>query len=148
MKNLIILFIFIFFSCNTTPPATQKTATEEQQRDALTGAWRMINYLRITSDGDSITDDRRQYKVYVDGSVMWGFEAAPDSTEWFGYGSYFIEGDSLFESMVSGSNAFREAIKEQNNFYRIGLTISDEGYTQVIKDDLGLTYESYVRVKN
>ena len=43
----------------------------------------MTNYMSINDSGDTTTDDRLQYKVYVDGSVMWGFEAAPDSTEWF-----------------------------------------------------------------
>ena len=108
----------------------------------------MTNYLSVTNDGDSITDDRLQYKVYIDGSVMWGFEAAPDSTEWFGYGSYFIEGDSLFETMASGSYAFRQAIQGQNNFFRIALTVSDDMYTQVISGSDATVYESYERVMN
>lgn len=108
----------------------------------------MIDYLRISDDGDSITDDRTQYKMYVDGSVMWGFEAAPDSTEWFGYGTYFIEGDSLFETMVSGSWAFREAIGGQNNFFRIGIDVRGDTYTQIIKDAGSTSYETYQRVLN
>lgn len=147
MKNLLYLLLFICLSCQTTSPASQEVSVGAD-RDALSGAWRMTNYLRVTHRGDTITDERSQYKMYIDGSVMWGFEAAPDSTEWFGYGSYFMEGDSLFESMISGSFAFREAIQGQNNFFRIGLTIDDNAYTQVIKDSEATVYESYERVIN
>lgn len=147
MKTLPYLFLLILFSCQTPTPATQEVSMGGE-RDALTGAWRMTNYLRITSEGDSITDERLQYKMYVDGNVMWGFEAAPDSTEFFGYGTYFIEGDSLFESMTSGSFAFRQAIQGQNNFFRIALTVSENNYTQVISNPDEVVYESYERVIN
>jgi len=147
MKNLTYLFFLICFSCQTSTPVSN-TVSDGSQRDALTGAWQMTNYLRVTNDGDSITDARLQYKMYIDGSVMWGFEAAPDSTEWFGYGSYFIEGDSLFETMASGSYAFRQAIQGQNNFFRIALTVSDNMYTQVISENEATVYESYQRVMN
>ena len=106
----------------------------------------MTNHLIITNEGDTIKDQRRQYKMYVDGSVMWGFEAAPDSTEWFGYGTYFIEGDSLYETMTSGSYAFRQAIRGQNNFFRIGITVNENNYSQVIKGEDETSYEAYERV--
>lgn len=147
MKNLFYLSILILISCQPTIKADQNEKPSSN-RDVLTGAWKMNNYLRVNNQGDSITDDRLQYKMYIDGSVMWGFEAAPDSTEWFGYGSYFIEGDSLFETMTSGSFAFRQAIQGQNNFFRIGLNAGGDMYTQVIKDEEGMTYESYERVIN
>ena len=108
----------------------------------------MTDYLLVTQDGDSITDDRTQYKMYVDGSVMWGFEAAPDSTEWFGYGTYFIEGDSLYETMMSGSWAFRKSIQGQNNFFRIGIDLQEDTYRQVIQGEESTSYETYVRVVN
>lgn len=147
MKTLPYFFLAILLSCQSPTPASQEVSVGGK-RDLLTGAWRMTNYLRITTDGDSVTDSRSQYKMYVDGSVMWGFEAAPDSTEWFGYGSYFIEGDSLFESMTSGSFAFRQAIQGQNNFFRIALTVSENNYTQIISEPEATVYESYVRVIN
>ena len=148
MKYLTLLLPLLILSCQSKSPEEQKVSSEEQRRDKMTGAWRMTDYLSITTNGDSITDNRTQYKMYVDGSVMWGFEAAPDSTEWFGYGTYFVEGDSLFETMISGSWAFREAIRGQNNFFRIGIDVNGDTYTQVIKDDASTVYETYARVIN
>ena len=148
MRYLILIFAMFWIGCQSNSPATQESGAEEQRRDKLTGAWKMTDLMMINYKGDTMTDERAQYKMYVDGSVMWGFEAAPDSTEWFGYGTYFIEGDSLFETMVSGSYAFRQAIQGQNNFFRIGIDVNGDTYTQVIKSDSSTSYETYVRVMN
>ncbi|MEQ9007122.1 MAG: hypothetical protein RLP12_04500 [Ekhidna sp.] len=86
--------------------------------------------------------------MYVDGSVMWGFESPAKSTEWFGYGTYNIEGDTLYETMLSGSWAFRQAISNGGNFFRIAIDVTDSTYTQVIKGEEETTYESYVRIEN
>lgn len=148
MKNPAIFFIMLMMACQPKSPVLQETGAEEQRRDKLTGAWKMTNHMMISHEGDTSTDQRQQYKMYVDGSVMWGFEAAPDSTEWFGYGTYFIEGDSLYETMTSGSWAFRQAIQGQHNFFRIGITVNENTYSQIIKDEDGISYESYERVMN
>ena len=148
MKTLAIPLLIFLVSCQSKSPDVQQASSEEQRRDKMTGAWKMTDHLIVTDDRDTITDGRTQYKMYVDGSVMWGFEAAPDSTEWFGYGTYFVEGDSIFETMTSGSWAFREAIRGQNNFFRIAVEMKEDMYTQTIKDETSMIYETYVRVVN
>lgn len=150
MKYSVGLFVltFIVFNCQPKTPAAQLTGGEEQLRDKLTGAWRMTDYLTVTNEGDSSTDERVQYKMYVDGSVMWGFESPAKYTEWFGYGTYSIEGDTLYETMLSGSWAFRQAISNDGNFFRIAIDVTDSTYTQVIKGEEETTYESYVRIEN
>lgn len=148
MKYSIILILFLFIACQTKSPAVQQTGAEEQRRDMLTGAWKMTDYLIVTNEGDSSTDERVQYKMYVDGSVMWGFEAPADYTEWFGYGTYYIEGDTLYETMLSGSWAFRQAIANNTNFFRIAISATDSTYTQVITGENGITYESYKRIED
>jgi hypothetical protein len=148
MKYIIYLIVFLFVACQSKSPALQQTGADEQRRDQLTGAWKMTDYLTVTNEGDSSTDERVQYKMYVDGSVMWGFEAEAEYTEWFGYGTYYIEGDTLYETMLSGSWAFRQAISNNTNFFRIALDITDSTYTQVIAGKDEITYETYTRIDN
>ena len=146
MRNLILaLFFLVIISCQ---PANNAPIVEmeDTSRDALTGAWRMTDYLQITTEGDTIDDDRIQYKVYVDGSVMWGFEAPEKYTEFYGYGTYYIDGDSLYETMTSGSWAFRQMISQNNNFFRIGIDVKENSYTQVIVGEEETTYETYERI--
>ena len=142
---LILLLIFVI-SCQPASESQVAEVPTDANRDALTGAWRMTNFLRITNEGDTIDDNRVQYKMYVDGSVMWGFEAPEKYTEWFGYGTYYIDGDTLYETMTSGSWAFRQAIAQESNFFEIGIDINDDSYTQVIVSDEHTTYETYERV--
>ena len=148
MKNLSFIALILFVSCQPKSPAPQQTGAEEQRRDKLTGAWQMTDFLTVTNDGDSSTDERVQYKMYVDGSVMWGFESEADYKEWFGYGTYYIEGDTLYETMLSGSWAFRQEISNNTNFFRIALSTTDSTYTQIITRENETTYESYVRIEN
>ncbi|WP_424961385.1 hypothetical protein [Ekhidna sp.] len=150
MKYLaqLILLASILNCCNQKSPEVQRTGMEEQTRDKLTGSWRMTDYMTVSNEGDTTTDERVQYKMYVDGSVMWGFESPAEYTEWFGYGTYTIEGDTLYETMISGSWAFRQVISKDGNFFRIGIEVTDSTYTQVIKGPEETTYETYVRIEN
>lgn len=146
MRNQIFaLFLLVIISCQ---PATEAPIVEmeDTSRDMLTGAWRMTDFLQITNEGDTIDDDRVQYKMYVDGSVMWGFEAPEKYTEFYGYGTYYIDGDSLYETMTSGSWAFRQMISQNNNFFRIGIDVRENSYTQVIVGEEETTYETYERI--
>lgn len=144
----LIALVMMLANCQQKTPETQRTGTQEKVRDELTGAWRMTDYMTVSSDGDTTTDERVQYKMYVDGSVMWGFESPGEYTEWFGYGTYNIEGDTLYETMLSGSWAFRQVISKNGNFFRIGINVTDSTYTQVIKGENETAYESYVRIEN
>ncbi len=146
MKYPTIILIVFCIACQSDSPSNQIAEVQNTPVDPLTGAWKMTDYLQITDNGDTIANERVQYKMYVNGRVMWGFEAPENYTEWFGYGKYEIEGDSLFETMTSGSWAFRQAISGQNNVFRIGIDIKENSYTQVIKEDTLTTYETYQRL--
>ena len=146
MKYLTLILLVVCIACQQRSDADQTAQTQSPPIDALTGAWRMVDYLQVTDNGDTIANERVQYKMYVDGRVMWGFESPENYTEWFGYGTYEIDGDSLYETMTSGSWAFRQAISGQNNFFRIGIDIKENSYTQVIVEDTVTTYETYERL--
>jgi len=142
----LLLSLILVISCQPASESQVAEVPTDTNRDALTGAWRMTNFLRVTNEGDTIDDNRVQYKMYVDGSVMWGFEAPEKYTEWFGYGTYYIDGDTLYETMTSGSWAFRQSIAQESNFFEIGIDIKEDSYTQVIVSEEHTTYETYERV--
>lgn len=144
MKYLTIVLFVIIISCKTQ---NEQTTSKTSPIDELSGAWRMTDFMQITDEGDTIEDDRVQYKMYVDGSVMWGFEAPEKYTEWFGYGTYYIDGDTLYETMSSGSWAFRQAISD-DNLFKIGIDVEESFYTQIIVEEGKTTYETYERIVN
>ncbi|MEP0368351.1 MAG: hypothetical protein ABJN36_15860 [Cyclobacteriaceae bacterium] len=152
MKKLAFIALCFALACQQPQPKEQmmysEPIEESPDRDVLTGAWSMTSmYLVNNFNGDTTWIERKQYKLYVDGNVMWGFEAAPDSTEWFGYGKYRLDGDTLRETMVSGSNSFREVLADGSNMFAMDLTIFGDSYTQVQRDDSVTTYEVYDRIR-
>ena len=146
MKKLTLIFAVAFFGCQTQ---TTDTPSEDTTRDALSGAWEMTGTHVIHNDsGDTLwTGTPTQYKLYVDGSVMWSAQAEPDSAEWFGYGTYAIDGDSLRETMTGGSHAFRKLMEDEGNSFSHSVTVSEDTYTQVRTVDTVSVYETYKRAQ-
>lgn len=146
MKYIAVLGILLMVCCQS--PKEEIVTGSFADDDPIEGVWRMTKLMGVYHhNGDTVDETRNQHKIFVDGSIMWGFEAEEDSTEWFGYGTYELKEDSLIETMTSGSNAFRKAISEHGSVYRMGLKISDEEFTQVYRDDSMMIYEMYVRVQ-
>ncbi len=148
MKQLAIIGLIVAFACQPqNKPISQEPRDVDPTRDVLTGAWTITNYYTVNNfTGDTTFIERTQYKLYVDGNVMWGFEAAPDSTEWFGYGRYQLDGDTLRETMISGSNGFRSVLASGSNTFSMDLNIFDDSYTQIHRQDSVTVYEVYDRV--
>lgn len=153
MKNLPIILILILFSCQPqSKPVKQKNLEQPPEeappRDVLTGAWEMTNLYSINQySGDTIFFDQKEYKLYVDGNVMWGIEAATESIEWFGFGKYYIDGDTLRETMSSGSKSFRDVLEERGNKFAFDLNIFGDSYTQIVRYDSIKLYEVYDRIR-
>ena len=148
MKNLLLFCIAVsLFACQ--PPAAD--CPEDTSKDALTGTWSMTALLASkTATGDTLWyGERTQYKMYANGAVMWMAESPMDSTEWYGYGTYSIDGDSLREVMLSGSSAFRKELEERgSNAFSHGLTVSEDAYSQTLQGNDSVTVrEDYARVK-
>ena len=148
MKKIPLLLLVALFGCQ--PQTTENTSPmEDSGHDALTGAWKMTSLVVMHSEtGDTLwAGTRKQYKLYVDGSVMWAYEAEPDSTEWFGYGTYTIDGDTLRETMLTGSQAFRKEMESMGNRFSHALGFSDGMYTQAEQADTIIRREVYERVE-
>ncbi|MFT6866554.1 MAG: hypothetical protein ACJA08_001385 [Cyclobacteriaceae bacterium] len=148
MKQLALIAMIVLFGCQPQiKQLPQEPRVSDPTRDVLTGAWTITNYYTVNNiTGDTIFEDRTQYKLYVDGNVMWGLESAEDLSEMFGYGTYVLDGDTLRETMISGSNGFRKALALEGNLFSMDLNIFDDSYTQVHRQDSVTVYEVYDRV--
>ena len=153
MKGLLIFLLstLIMVACQQqSEPAGEAPQIVGTPQDALIGVWKMSSahsVSNLTSDTVPVANPV-QYKIYLDGSVMWVRET--DSADWFGYGTYSLN-DSLRESYLAGSDAFRDAagtgIDPIFTEFSIGVDIKEDTYTQAIRDDSLTNYETYERVK-
>jgi len=122
MKQLIIVFS-VFLLCSSCNQTTDSN-------DPIEGVWeRSVRYWVL--EDDTIYADPTpglQHKIYYDGYVMWTADPAPDSSEWYGYGTYQFNSNTLVEKLSSMSLSLQEAIGSEtdvvltveydNNFYK------------------------------
>jgi len=154
MKNLLIFLLstLIMVACQRqSEPAKEAPQIVGTPQDALIGVWKMSSEHSVSNlTGETVFTgaDPVQYKIYLDGSVMWVRET--DSADWFGYGTYSLN-DSLRESYLAGSDAFRDAVGTGIDpifvEISIGVDIKEDTYTQAIRGDSLTNYETYERVK-
>lgn len=152
MKNLsILLIIFLLFSCQDNNTSTKKTMNEVK-KPSIEGTWDLI--MRYNYDGnkvvDSFTSDQsyHQIKMFSKNKIMWTRHLTADSSDWFGYGSYKLDGNILSEKLDYGSKTMQKAISTNTEFkFEIEL---DEDYLNAIQiDDDGNRYfsEKYKRIE-
>ncbi|WP_425077032.1 hypothetical protein [Psychroserpens sp. S379A] len=74
--------------------------------------------------------------MYTSSEVMWSKSVPKDFTEWFGYGSYDLNDNTLSEVLDYGSKIMSEIIQEKKEFiYEIHLT--ENSFIQIEIDDDG-----------
>ena len=56
------------------------------------------------------------HKIYFDGYVMWTSDPGPESSEWYGYGTYRLSNDVVIESLSSMSLAVKEEFNGEVEF--------------------------------
>lgn len=79
---------------------------------------------------------------------MWSKSVPKDFTEWFGYGSYDLNDNTLSEVLDYGSKIMSEIIQEKKEFiYEIHLT--ENSFIQIEIDDDGnrIYSENYKRIE-
>ena len=149
MKYVAFIMFMAVMACQPTSNSCCSHSSDEPCCDALTGSWMMTDLLVMNSyTGDTVWNQNYdQYKMFAHGSVMWCSEMAPDSTEWFGYGTYSISGDTLTENMVLGSTEFMKFMDDSGASFNHSVTIESNSYTQVSTMDSLVRTEVYERVK-
>ncbi len=138
MNRITLVLLFgaaILYSC------TQKSEPEEADpitTEDIEGTWEMTAVFEYV-DGDTIEIDRgghRQVKMYTDGYVMWSRTDPEDSTQWYGWGGYTVENNTLKEWIEYGSHAFMPAIDPDVPFEH-NLTKDGDTYVQIRVDSAG-----------
>ena len=151
----IILVLFIF-SCNTDKTSKESSESSNletvQNKNALEGAWELIGYYNYMDneviDSFQTSEGYRQVKMYTPTKVMWSKYTPADSTEWFGYGSYRVNGNELIEVLEYGSQRMSQIIEEKKEF-KHELIINDDSFSQIELDEEGnkLYAENYKRIE-
>lgn len=151
----IILVLFVF-SCNTN--GSDKTAAEAltpetvQNKTPLEGTWELVGYYNYLNneviDSFTTSEGYRQVKMYTPSKVMWSKYIPSDSSEWFGYGSYRINGNQLTETLEYGSQMMSKIIAEKKEFNH-ELIINGDSFSQIEIDEEGnkLYAENYKRIE-
>ena len=151
----IILVLFIF-SCNTDKTSKESSESSNletvQNKNVLEGAWELIGYYNYMDneviDSFQTSEGYRQVKMYTPTKVMWSKYTPADSTEWFGYGSYRVNGNELIEVLEYGSQRMSQIIEEKKEF-KHELIINDDSFSQIELDEEGnkLYAENYKRIE-
>lgn len=151
----IILVLFIF-SCNTDKTSKESSESSNletvQNKNALEGAWELIGYYNYMDneviDSFQTSEGYRQVKMYTPTKVMWSKYTPADSTEWFGYGSYRVNGNELIEVLEYGSQRMSQIIEEKKEF-KHELIINGDSFSQIELDEEGnkLYAENYKRIE-
>ncbi|WP_166961623.1 hypothetical protein [Yeosuana marina] len=155
MRTLFFCLCLTFLvSCKNKADSNIESNDMKSSSGKLTmnGAWKLISYYNYKDnqviDTIKASDDYKQIKMYTNSKVMWSRFKDSDSVDWFGYGDYKIDNDSLIEIIDFGSKSMNQAIKEQKKFV-FDLKLDKNNFSQVQIDDSGnpIYAENYIRIE-
>ncbi|WP_298894287.1 hypothetical protein [uncultured Psychroserpens sp.] len=152
-----LLIILLIFSCKDKPTNdTEDTTIDISQinvnSNPLEGAWELVGYYNYVDneviDSFRTSEGYRQVKMYTDSKVMWSKYIPTDSSEWFGYGSYTVNGSELVEILEYGSEMMSKIIQEKKEF-KHELIINGDSFSQIEIDEDGnrIYAENYKRIE-
>ncbi|MFX0556631.1 hypothetical protein ACOCEA_07530 [Maribacter sp. CXY002] len=147
MKKIfgLVLLMLILIS------ASNMDLTEKRPYHTIEGTWELVSFYNY--DGQNIidtvpaTDGYRQVKMYYNGKIMWSRYVPKDKTARFGYGSYKITDNELFETIEFGDNEMMMAL-DTMRLFTFELQLNDDSYSQISVDEDGnRTFsENYKRI--
>ncbi len=125
---------------------------DKQNSSSIKGTWELESFYYYDkneiSDTLPTTDGYRQIKMYSSDKVMWTRYVPKDSLEWFGYGSYKVEDNTLTETLEYGSESMMNII-DTLRVFTFELQISANAYSQITIDEEGnhIFSENYRRIE-
>ena len=151
-----LLILLLIFSCNQKPENQIKEAeievSETSASNPLEGAWELVGYYNYLDneviDSFATSEGYRQVKMYTPTKVMWSKYVPSDSTEWFGYGKYSVNGTELIEILEYGSEMMSKIIEEKKEF-KHELILNGDSFSQIEIDEDGnrIYAENYKRIE-
>ena len=110
LPKCIILLVSLLSFCTACNQQSDEGASNKDVMDAssIEGVWERTNCYWVNYEWkDTLYPDPDeigvQHKIYLDGYVMWTADPKADSSEWYGYGTYRINNDTLIEKLLSMS---------------------------------------------
>lgn len=151
-----LLIMLMIFSCKEKPKndikETEVEVSEIVASNPLEGAWELVGYYNYmdnkVKDSFKTSEGYRQVKIYTPSKVMWSKYIPTDSSEWFGYGSYVVNGSELIEVLEYGSEMMSKIIEEKKEF-KHELIIDGDTFSQIEIDEDGnrIYAENYKRIE-
>jgi len=148
MRKLSALIILMLLLISATEPIEK----EVDYHPSIEGTWELVSFYNYTdgvnvSDTVPATEGYRQIKMYYDGKVMWTRYVPDDSVEWFGYGSYEVEDNTLTERLEYMSASMRK-IANKNMEWNMELDLKSNRFSQIFVDEEGnrVNSENYKRI--
>ncbi|NRD22758.1 hypothetical protein HNV10_05870 [Winogradskyella litoriviva] len=156
-KFLLLGMVFLLaIACKDNPNGREKTidvgSETTEKNHTLKGTWELVGFYNykdnVVVDSFSNNTISKQVKMYTDSKVMWCKLFKTDSIEFFGYGSYKNDNESLTEVLDFGSAFMNEVIKEKQEF-NFALEISEDRFEQIELDEDGnkIYSENYERIE-
>lgn len=143
----------LFSSCkNETSTSNTTDISNAESSSSLEGAWELTGFYNYIDnkvvDSFNTIEGYRQVKIYTPSKVMWCKQVPSDSTEWFGYGNYRIEGDNLIEVLDYGSEMMSKIIQERKEFV-YELNRNKNSFSQIELDESGnrIYSENYKKIE-
>jgi len=139
-------------SCDNVKKTDKEKDMSQKSEKALEGAWELIGYYNyannVVIDSFDTSEGYRQVKMYTPTKVMWSKSIPSDSSEWFGYGSYNLEGSELIEVLDYGSEMMSKIIQEKKEF-KYETIITENSFRQIELDEDGnkVYSENYKRIE-
>ncbi|MEM6514996.1 MAG: hypothetical protein AAF688_02345 [Bacteroidota bacterium] len=140
------------FSCQERTEDKIASDSTTENKVTLEGAWELIGYYNyadnMVTDSFASNKGQRQIKMYTASKVMWSKSFPLDSAEWFGYGSYKLDGEELTEVLDYGSEVMNRIMKERKEFVYKAV-ITDKTFSQIEIDEDGnkIYAENYRRIE-
>ena len=153
MKNstFVLMILSLFLACKENPAPVHVNSIDDNQ-PKIEGTWELIalyNYdSGIIVDSFSNDESYHQIKIFTKNKVMWTRHLTLDSTDWFGYGTYKLNGNNLSENLDYGSKSMQKAILTNTQF-NFELELSEDYLNAIQIDEDGNRFfsEKYKRIE-
>ena len=157
LRILILTLALVFISsCKDQPNEITKIIEVKEipnvNSKSLNGTWELVSFYNykdnVVVDSFDTSSNSRQLKMYTDSKVMWCKHKPADSSEWFGYGTYYFKDNTLTEVLDFGSAVMDNVISEKKQF-KFELQLQPNQFQQIELDDDGnrIYSENYKRIE-
>lgn len=154
IKLSVIVACLTLYTCNdkASAPTTEVEPELISTAPSLEGTWELVGYYNYVdnkiSDSSRASIDHRQIKMYTNSKMMWSKKRPADSTEWFAYGNYKLNGNTLIERLEYGSKTMAPIMSTYGEFvYEIMLDGNNFSQIEIDEDGQKIYSENYKRVE-